>query len=181
MILYTVQEYTLYKKLLKSKVLKVDLSFSELYVDYKIAYDWLYKQFKKRVKNYDGNPLWWGYLKRPDLRVYRRYCCEKMVLIELDIPDNLLLKSNFYLWECAICDAGIFKSLKEFNAYYKDEKNWTSKVKKQKQKIKEKSWDIIFEESLPKSKWLEEYEIKWQVNFEYLKLSDVKSVKIFNE
>jgi hypothetical protein len=183
MTVWTIQEYSLYEKLLKNKILTVDLSYSEYYNDckeFKNAYDWLYKQFKKRVKKYDGNPLWWGWTDRPDLRKKQTSSNDVLVLIELNIPDELILKSDFCAWEYAFTDSIIAESEKEYDIYYDDEENWTEDVKKQKEMVKEKSWEIIFNKNPPKNDWIGNT-LKWQVNFEYLKLSEVKSIKIFNK
>ena len=84
---------------------------SWLYTKYRCAYDWLAEQMHIRISPPpmpDIRLPLWGWVQ------YKNYKCRKpifspekdengyypQVLIEAEIPDEMVLQSNFYLWEC---------------------------------------------------------------------------------
>ena len=75
--------------------------------DYKSAYDWMARELEKKVKKPNEQcryPIWawkcWDSNRncRPDLRTRLGKRNEELVLVEFDIPDNLVLLSEFHLW-----------------------------------------------------------------------------------
>ena len=79
--------------------------------DYISAYDWMAAELDARVKRpykLCRYPVWlwkcWDAERscKPDLRVRWGRKNEDLILLRLDIPDNLLLLSEFHLWHYAL-------------------------------------------------------------------------------
>ena len=141
MILWTIQHEMAYEKMKDTGVLRAD----EAYVledVFKTAYPWMAKQLEPRIgKAPEGIvfPVWawyqWeGKRKRPDMRVHGRGWGEKgtpIVLLTIDVPDHLVLLSDFDYWHCVLNDGDIIFPFDEFAIYSEEEK--------------QKSWENIFD------------------------------------
>lgn len=194
MIVWTIQTVDVYEKLLKEKVLYTNINLSSLYhmEDIGVAdnpfqkgYDWLAKRMEEKI----GRPEkatypWWAWYKRemkhqrPDLREagYGNRG-EQLVCIELDIPDDEVVLSDFDLWwfcisDCWVSDATSDKEWDERDAWF------DSLSKEEQERLKLQSWETIFDTNLDIRPWHERG--KWvQATFWELRLSDVRDVKYF--
>lgn len=108
MIVYSIQHISVYKKLIKNKKY-IPLKKNIMDKDFQNAYDWLVSKSIKYNKwsGQPHNPIWlWK--DKPDLRkerfIFDKFLPKKMdyVLLTLDIPENLLLFSEFGLWHSVL-------------------------------------------------------------------------------
>lgn len=188
MKLWTMQPVEVYEELQKKLIFRCDVSKipEPSFVE---KYDWLIQYLnKKHTKPQDVDyPIWaWyrfnGKEKKPDLR-HSCYGCrgEKMVCLELEIPDEHVLLSDFDLWHFPLNNWWLYDCFKpDFG-----EKEWDeaheefAKLSKDEQiRRKEKSWERIFD--------IEPFENDWIVKGKYvqaifweLKLEYVKKVQYF--
>lgn len=112
MLLWTIQHKSAYEKLIETSTLQANehnLFFEDDFLD---AYRWLSEQMKQRIGNPPDSvqyPVWawyqWeGVHKRLDMRSHRKWT-EKgtpIVLLTIDVPDNLVLLSDFDMWHCVL-------------------------------------------------------------------------------
>lgn len=188
MRLWTMQPVEVYDILLKDGVFRCDPakipepSFTD-------SYGWLMDQLDKKDKKPENVqlPIWAWFRfdkmeKKPDLR----HSCygtrgDKMVCIEIEIPDEKVLLSDFDLWHFPLNNWWLDDC---FHPDYGDEDydkahEWFDSLSKEEQEIeKEKSWHQIFN--------IEPYDSYWiargnyvQAIFWELKLEDVKKVQYF--
>lgn len=159
MRLWTIQPERIYEVLKAEKFFYCDPSKSILVTecDFGRAYDWMAAQMRLRIGGPpDGvrYPIWaWHTLywknQKPDLRrmEFRNYTGNQ-VCMELEIPDDQVLLSDEEMWHCILNDSYIGNSTneEEFDIEY----DWFEKLPQTRQKIlKEKSWEKIFDISLP--------------------------------
>lgn len=120
-------------------------------------YDWLCDFLNKKDARPEGveYPVWaWhtfcGKRKKPDLR----YTCygakgEELVCMELDVPDDKVLLSDFELWHFVLndwwLDTGMFEPDFTEEQYDVNHKAFKALSKEEQQAEKEKSWLNIFE------------------------------------
>lgn len=114
MKLWTVQPYCIYELIQKEGIYRCNLKKSEHieldgFVD---AYEWISNQMKKKIGNPPNEveyPVWAWYLyegknKRPDMRLSGLKVTEKSVLLEIEVPDNEVLLTNFDGWHFILND-----------------------------------------------------------------------------
>ncbi len=163
----------------KSYCLKDSLSF-------KNAYDWLSREMEYRIGHRPKGviyPIWawhtrdWQH-KKPDLRnIGLGDKGVKSVCIEIEIPDNQVVLTDFDSWHYVL------------NEWYYDgstcEKEWEllrsryDGLSSEKQKVlREKSWQNIFDISPYKNDWFQKGRYI-QATFWVLYLKDVKKVQYF--
>ena len=105
MLLWSIQHKRAYEKMEQTGVLRADKNFiaADRFED---SYLWMAEQMEKRIGEPPESvifPVWawyqWeGMRKRPDMRVHGRNWGEKgtpVVLLTIDVPDNLVLLSDF--------------------------------------------------------------------------------------
>lgn len=141
MILWTIQHAIAYEKMHQTGVLRADKDYilDEIFRD---SYLWMTEQMKKRIGEPPNGvtfPVWawyqWeGKRKRPDMRVHGRNWAKKgtpIVLLTVDVPENLVLLSDFDYWHCVLNDTAII-------CPYDATVNYSEKDKQQ-------SWENIFD------------------------------------
>ncbi|AEG61728.1 DUF3841 domain-containing protein [Desulforamulus ruminis] len=189
MRLWSIQPESLYMKLKEEKVLYCDPAQSELISEYSFgpAYVWLAGQMVLRVGRPPVGvkyPFWawhtmeWKH-RKPDLRrtEFRSYS-ENQVCIELEVPDKDVLLSNEDMWHLVLNDGyyGDYSNEREYEA----EDNWYNSLLPAEQlRIKQKSWEKIFDVSPP---WENEWESHGkyiQATFWELRLDQVIEVRHF--
>lgn len=154
MILWTIQTEEVYEQLMGSGIYRTDesLSLAGDIEDFKLQYDWLADKMRFLV----GNPpegvvypvwawhTWEGHRKRRDMR-RRGYGTKglKLIQMEIDIPDDKVMLTDFDLWVAALhgCNIDI-----ETEADADEDKNnlFTAVKTERYQEYKEmiiKSWD----------------------------------------
>lgn len=135
MVLWTIQHRAAYEKMLRTGVLRADPTHID--EDFHRAYVWMAEQMEKRVGKPPERgmfPLWawyqWeGKRKRPDMRTHGRGWGEAgtpLVLLTLDVPEKLVLLSDFDHWHVVLNDGEM-------------------EVSTAKEIPKEKGWEWIFD------------------------------------
>lgn len=172
MRLWTIQKEDVYTKLLNDKTHTCDIYESELAKreSFKIAYDWIKREMSKMLNDEtDLYPIWAWYKynnknKQPDLRM-SGYAAKgtKCVCLEIEIPDNKVLLSDFELWHYVLNNWYI-------NNDEEDDKWFDNLPKELELNEKEKSWMRIF--NTTNSDFI-------QATFFELKIDNVKKVKHF--
>ncbi|MBU5255781.1 DUF3841 domain-containing protein [Tissierella praeacuta] len=115
--------------------------------------------------------------RKPDLR-YSGHG-EQMACIELEIPDNNVLLSNFDLWYYVLNNWYIGDSINEEEL--DAEWEWLDELSSQeKQDVIEKSWDKIFSIKKPLNNGFNSSGKYIQGTSWKLKLNEVRKVQIFN-
>ena len=164
MRLWTIQPPEVFEKLQKDGRFVCDHRYEDValwhYNDY--AYDWLAEQLRQRIGEPPEGvkyPIWawhtmdWKH-KKPDLR-YGGYAKrgEKRILIEIEIPDDKVVLTDFDAWHYVLSDwyfddAG---SKEEWDSIHQ----WYDALPSDKQKeVKERSWLKIFDISKYESDWM---------------------------
>lgn len=150
MRLYTIQHKSVVDKLTTKGVYKTDRRFI-CEPTFQEAYNWLVRMAKKYKGWSESRPVW-AWEKRPDLRNYRFFGDSKApasridYLITLEVPDELVLLSEFGLWHCVLNNSPVYVNNTQEKKWYKllkpyDDCMW--KAPKKLHKLKEKSWEQI--------------------------------------
>ncbi len=162
MRLWTVQSYNVYEVLRNTGIYRCNSSLSSLLEENEFvnAYKWISKKMKDHIGNPPDNvtfPVWaWykvdGQHRRPDMRTFGMRVFEKSVLMEIEIPENQVLLSDFDYWHLVLNDTLYYKassmeniSNEEWDAETDKEDAYYSTLSlEEKQAYKEKSWEKIF-------------------------------------
>ena len=189
MRLWTIQPSTLYELLETEKVIQCNPLKSELITEFgfSVAYDWMAEQMRLHVGDPpDGvkYPIWAWYAmnwknRRPDLRrVEFRGYNEDQVCIELEIPDSDVLLSDEETWHIVLNQGYYGNSTNE--ADYDAEYEWFENLPQdEKKRVKEKSWEKIFEVSPPLDTEWDRRGMFIQATFWELRLEQVINVRHF--
>ena len=155
MRLWTIQSKSVYDILIKKGEYRCTPEKSECLEEFNFyrSYDWMNAQMEKRVCKKPAGikyPVWaWhtfeGVHKKPDLRKSDfRFLREDSVCIEIEIPDSQVLLSNEEDWHMVLNDL--------FDAKYRNDLDFDSAYEwyeslseSEKQQVKEKSWECIFD------------------------------------
>lgn len=191
MILWTIQPLSVWQELNKKGYFicnpkkAENLNESEYY-SFKDAYDWLNTQMELRVgKRPNGvqYPVWAWYRrdwkhKKPDLReaAYGKRG-EKAVCLEIEIPDNQVLLSDYDYWHFVLNNWFLDNSTSE-EEYDKMHDWFDSLPIEKKEKIKLESWNRIFDITPIENDWFSVGRYV-QATFWCLKLSQVRKVQFF--
>jgi hypothetical protein len=155
MRLVTIQDKAAYDELCATGVLRCKSELAEWLSEdcFKAAYDWLVKQMKKRIgepPNGVRYPIWaWHSLdNRPakvDLRrsEFNNYSGEHYILT-IDVPEEQVLLSDEENWHFVL-NNWFLSGAKNENDFDKDESWFDSLPPDERQQVKEKSWESIFD------------------------------------
>ena len=112
MKLWSIQHKSAYDQLQKEGVLHANEKYLFCGDELRFAYDWMADQLEQRVGKAPNGvhyPIWawyqWeGQRKRLDMRTHRRWGVKgtPIVLLTLEIPDHLVLLSDFDMWHCVL-------------------------------------------------------------------------------
>lgn len=194
MIIWSIHDLAFYQKLEKNKVIfpnKKKLNWKDDFLD---SYLWLSEQMDKRIggrPHPTAVPFWGWYQfrdaqhKKPDLRVRCHLeAGTKGVRLELEIPDNEAVLTDFDIW-CDILNKNyIPDSHDDYSEFYRviDKRklygfnNWS----KWHQRKAEKSWQKVFDLSY----WVKDFskpknKKAIQATFWKISMDQVKDVKFF--
>ncbi len=154
--------------------------------DFDASYDWMVAQMEKRIgKRSDGvtYPIWawhtynWKH-KKPDLRTawFRgRYGVQ--TCIEIEVPDKDVLLSDEENWHYVLND-WYFSKAKSKEDYNSDEAEYDAMSEDEQLKMKEKSWERIFDVDPIETEWHRQG-CYVQAVFWELRLSQVRKVTWF--
>lgn len=194
MVVWTIQTIDVYERLQKEKILYTDIALSNLYNmedlgievnPFQKGYKWLAKRMEDKI----GKPVkatfpWWAWYIRnmrhskPDLRE-GGYATrgEKMVCIELEIPDKEVVLTDFDLWWFCISDVWVSDATNDKE--WEERDTWYESLSKDEQeRLKIESWETVFDTHLDIRPWHERG--KWvQATFWELRLDCVKNIQYF--
>lgn len=148
------------------------------------AYDWMRQQMTKRLSSYQGHYPWWTWVQwrkerpKPDLRSWdcelHYFPPEQLaVRLELVLPDEQVLCSDFHAWCCILFNEYVARTDAEAEPWEQ------LALVHHKRELIEHSWETIFD--LDESHW-DEYrygERRIQGCFEELRIEQVKQVTYF--
>ena len=160
MTLWTIQPEKLYHSILKTgKCICDPLQFNM--PEFVEMYNWLVLQMKKRIGDPPEGviyPVWAWHTQRskrhkPDLRSERwanGYDGEKFVCLEIEVPDEQVLLSDFDLWSLILLDSIITETEEEDHKLTEIYKGLTP----QKQlEMKYKNWNRVFDVTPFENEW----------------------------
>ena len=189
MLLWTIQPERVWRLLKQEKVFRCNPEES-VYLngdgDFSAAYSWLVAQMEERIgKRPEGvtYPVWawhtfnWKH-RKPDLRDYYFSACYGVhTCIEVDIPEENVLLSDEEDWHFVLND-WFYSVAKSEEEYDRLQSKYESLPEEEKGKVREKSWERIFE--------VEPIDTDWhrqgcyvQAVFWELRLSQVRRVTWF--
>lgn len=184
MRLWTVQPASLYEQIIQTGYYRCDENHQEVALqhDYDKAYKWLAKRMKEKIGNPPEGvkyPVWaWhtreGIHKRPDLRcsgyAKKGTLC---VLLEIEIPDNQVVLTDFNAWHYVLNDWYYDDSASE--AEWEAKHLWFDSLPKKKQRReKGKSWFAVFD--------VTPFNNGWAIRGNYIQATfwELKSEQIIN-
>ena len=186
MILWTIQPEEIFDLIQKEGVYRCDPEKGEIDPCFLESYDWLVNKMRKRIGPPPAGvtyPVWaWyrqdGKHKKPDLRS-ERWCYgnngEKYVCLEISIPSDQVLLSDFDEWHCVLND---FLASNTEEEYEKIKKYYEALPPEEQTKYKDKNWERIFNIKRLKNDWTTRGD--WvQATFWELKKENIKKIRYF--
>ena len=185
MVLWTLQPEAVYHAILNSGVYRCDFTKSHMN-SFKAQYDWLADQMRQRIGSPPVNvdyPVWaWfareGRRKRPDLRRERwanGWKGDRFVSLEIEIPDNMVLLSDFDSWSLILLD-GLLSETEQEGILLDEE--YASLSDQEQQKYKSKNWERVFDLSELNNEWTTRGS-SIQATFWELKREQIKNARLF--
>ena len=187
MILWTIQPLEVWKELNEKGYYVCDTKRAPCIIDgsFVDAYEWLVTVMNERCKKPSGVecPVWawhttnWEH-KKPDLR---KSCYgkkgEKCVCLEIEIPDDEVILSDFEEWHRVLNDSYCDSSLSE-EEWEKELKWFDNLPRDDREKVKRESWMNIFDVTPFENEWTVRGRYI-QATFWRLNLNNVKKVQFF--
>ena len=97
--LWTIQPVSVWEKLREARTLWVDPTDPEFTHEFREAYDWMCRQMRQRLSEYEGHYPWWAYDYKLDLRSFRyQGTLGRRVRLELALPPERVLFSAYGAW-----------------------------------------------------------------------------------
>lgn len=186
MILWTIQPESVYELIQSEGVYHCDIEKASFY-DLKMQYDWLVQEMKKRI----GKPpkgvtypvwawyMWEGRRMKPDLRSERwgnGWKGDRFACMEIDIPDEKVLLSDFDDWSMILLDAFLSDSEIEDERL---ENEYSSLPQCEKTAYKCNNWKRAFRLEYLDNGWTHRGD-SIQATFWELKKEDIKNVRFFS-
>lgn len=187
MILWTIQPEAVFNLIQQKGVYRCDLTKSGMEDYAEPQYNWLVAQMKKRISPPPEGvsyPVWayyrWSRTKmKPDLRAIRWFWGlknNKFVRLEIEIPDDEVLLSDFDGWAGIILNNGLLSNTeeedKELNGIY------ASLSENMQKEFRAKNWERVFDISYFENDWISRGETI-QATFWELKKEQVRSYTSF--
>lgn len=185
MILWTIQPEEVYTNIIEKGLYRCDIDRS-IMGSWRKQYDWLVLQMKKRIglpPEGVSYPVWarhtWeGVRKKPDLR-RERWCNgfkgDRIACIEIDIPDDQVLLSDFDTWSIILVD-GLYLMTEEEDKVIEAE--YSELSEDEKWKYKSQNWENVFDIEPFKNEWMIKGE-SIQATFWELKAEQIRKVRFF--
>ena len=187
MILWTIQPIEVYNLIQEKGYYICDPSKSECLemMCFEKAYDWLIEKMKEKIGQPPLNakyPVWawhtWNWnRKKPDLRSPHAKRGTELVCMEIEIPDEDVILTDFDSWHYVLNNW--------HHNYAKNEEEWDkidewieSLPPEEKQKEIEKSWENIFNIDPINSGWVKKGQYI-QATFWKLSKTQIKKVQFF--
>ena len=123
MKLWTIQKTDPLNTLFSNGILRGD--WRRVWKSFKPSYRWLCQKMEERGILLGGRPPIWAWTEKPDLR-QGGYLSkgEKGVRMELLVPDNLILLSNFEAWHFVLNNWNLPYDVEDADIDKKNEKSW---------------------------------------------------------
>ena len=187
MILWTIKPEEVFNKIQNNGVYRCDINKSGMKDFADVQYNWMVSQMKKRIGSPPEGvtyPVWawykWSYTKRrPDLRAVRWYWGQKgakFYRLEIEIPDNEVLLSDFDGWAWGILNSWLFSDTEEEDK--KIEKFYESLSPEEQKEYKFKNWERVFDISPLDNGWIRRGE-SIQATFWELRKEHIREVTAF--
>ncbi|MBO5180041.1 MAG: DUF3841 domain-containing protein [Clostridia bacterium] len=188
MRLWTVQPVEVWKLLQENGRYVCDKTKSECLSDLTFveSYDWLVKEMEDRIGARDEDveyPVWaWHTFdgKNDELDLDKESYVsagEEAVCLEIEIPDNEVVLTDFNNWHCVLNNSYCASALSEEE--WESEMKWFDSLERdEKKKVKEESWRRIFDITRIVNDFVENG-MYVQATFWSLKLENVKKVRHF--
>ena len=185
MILWTIQPLHVWNQIQEKGIYICDPNRFSM-PEFAWSYDWLVERMAEKIGPPPKNvvyPVWaWykqsGKHRKPDLRKERwgygpgdeDYSC-----IELEVPDEEIVLSDFDLWSLVLLNALISESEEEDSVL---EKHYDSLPPEQQQDFKKQNWERIFDLTPLQNHWITRGQ--WvQATFWQLKKEYIRKVRFF--
>lgn len=160
MTLWTIQPEAIYQEILNTGVYRCDFQQSHMR-EWQMQYDWLVAQMEQRIgKRPKGvsYPVWaWyqreGRRKKPDLRQERwgnGWKGDRFVCMEVEIPDELVLLSDFDGWSIILLDSLISETKEEDDTL---SQVYSSLSTAEQKEMMERNWERVFDLSPMNHEW----------------------------
>lgn len=185
MLLWTIQPIEIYEIIQNKGYFVCDGRKSDKW--FRESYKWLCKEMKEKIGKPPKNvtyPIWAWHTrnfqrKKPDLRSSEYgNRGHKMVCMEIDIPDNEVLLSDFDAWHFVLNKWYLNTDCWNEETFDKDHEWLDSLSKEEREKEIEKSWQGIFNLDPKETDWC--CRGKWiQATFWVLKKENIKKVQFF--
>lgn len=152
MIVWTNQPYAVYETLMQTGQFTCDPKQAENWqeAEFAKAYQWMIKQMTHKIGPAPVGvtaPIWAWYKRnyahqRPDFRQLRDFADQ--VCLEIEIADEDILLSDFIHWHAVLNDFWLSGAQNE--AEYDEKEAWYQSLSpRQQQRVKEQSWQQIFD------------------------------------
>lgn len=184
MTLWTIQPEELYHSIMQTGIYICDPQQFGM-PEFSDKYDWLVQQMKEQIGVPPEEviyPVWAWYMQnskhqKPDLRS-ERWCYgsggERFVCLEIEVPDEQVLLSDFDLWGIILNNGLISETEEDITL----EKIYQSLPPDQQLEMKYENWKRVFDISLLDTTWMRRGE--WiQATFWLLTKDMIKDVRYF--
>lgn len=186
MILWTIQSEEVYNIIMSEGVYRCDTSLAFWSDSLNDGYDWMADQMRKRIGNPpDGvvYPVWahyqWeGERKKPDLRRERwanGWKGDPFVCMEIDIPDEEVLLSDFDAWSIILLN-GLLSTTEDEDRVL--EAQYEALSPKEQKAFQHKNWEAVFDLTPIDNEWALKGD-SIQASFWELRKEEVKRVWFF--
>lgn len=186
MKLWTIQPVEVYGEILEKGYYICDQSKAENAKDFADSYKWMVRQMDKRGISHPDNatsPVWaWHTYNwrqhQPDLREGGHGCRgEKSVCLELEVPDEEVLLSDFDEW-CIVLNKWYIDDSTNEEEYDEFFEEFDKLPPKEQKILKEASWEKVFDLTEMNTEWRTRG--RWiQATFWILKKEYIKNAKFF--
>ena len=185
MTLWTIQPEEVYQQIQKTGIYRCDFEKSQM-TDLREQYDWLVQEMKARM----GEPpegvfypvwawyMWEGARKKPDLRRARwrnGWKGDRFVCMEIEIPDDRVVLSDFDVWSIILLD-GLIADTEEENELL--EKAYEAMPLEAQREYKYRNWKNTFDLTYVDNGWVHRGD-SIQATFWELRKEDIRKVWFF--
>ena len=185
MTLWMIQPDEVYQQIQKTDIYRCDFEKSQM-TDLREQYDWLVQEMKARI----GEPpegvfypvwawyMWEGARKKPDLRRARwrnGWKGDRFVCMEIEIPDDRVVLSDFDVWSIILLD-GLIADTEEENELL--EKAYEAMPLEAQREYKYRNWKNIFDLTYVDNGWVHRGD-SIQATFWELRKEDIRKVWFF--
>ena len=143
MRLWTFQSLAAWRHLTKTGALHTTAAHIDSDLNYNGAYDWMVRQMQRRMPAHSGHYPIWALPYAPDDATCAAYtsATEDLVLMELEVPPERVLLSDYHLWHSVLNNAYCARTEAEDDAF---ERRYRYPYTGHAERVVERSWQRIF-------------------------------------